>query len=101
YSASKAALNSLTESLRLDLARDVPDVVVTCVMPGAVATDFGLNALHGGADSRNFPQAQSVEEVVAVIADAIEQRRGGEVYTRPDAADRVLAHLRALAGSTT
>jgi NAD(P)-dependent dehydrogenase (short-subunit alcohol dehydrogenase family) len=99
YSASKAALNSITESLRLDLARDVPDVVVTCVMPGVVATDFGLNAFRGGADSRSFPHAQSVEEVVAIIADAIEHRRGGDIYTRPDAADRVVAHLRALAST--
>lgn len=99
YSASKAALNSITESLRLDLARDVPEVVVTCVMPPVVATDFGLNAFRGGADSRSFPHAQSVEEVVTVIADAIEHRRGGDVYTRPDAADRVVAHLRALASS--
>jgi NAD(P)-dependent dehydrogenase (short-subunit alcohol dehydrogenase family) len=99
-SASKAALNSLTEALRLDLARDAPDVVVTCVMPGVVATDFGLNSLRGGADSRNFPHAQAVEEVVAIIADAIEHRRGGDVYTRADAPDRVVAHLRALAGAS-
>jgi NAD(P)-dependent dehydrogenase (short-subunit alcohol dehydrogenase family) len=99
YSASKAALNSLTESLRLDLARDVPEVVVTCVMPGVVKTDFGLNSFRGGADSRNFPHAQEVEEVAAVIADAIERRRGGDVYTRNDALDRVIAHVRALAGT--
>jgi hypothetical protein len=70
-------------------------------MPGVVATDFGLNAFRGGADSRNFPQAQPVEEVAAVIADAIEHRRGGDVYTRAEAPDRVVAHLRALAGAGT
>ncbi len=99
YSASKAALNSLTESLRLDLAREAPGIVVTCVMPGVVATDFGLNAFRGGADSRSFPGAQPVDEVAAILADAIEQRRGGDVYTHPEAVDRVLAHVRALAGA--
>src|SRR5579883_262430 len=97
YSAAKHALNSLTENLRADLASAFPDICVTCVMPGVVKTDFGLNALHGGADSRTFPGAQPVEDVAAVIAGAIEARRGGDVYTRPDALERVVGYLRGLA----
>jgi len=56
---------------------------VTCILPGVVATDFGTHALHGGPDSRQLPMAQPVEEVAAVIADAIEHPRA-DVYTRPE-----------------
>ena len=98
YSASKAALNSLSESLRFDLAKDHPGIRVVTVLPGVVATDFGKNALFGGPDSRTLPGAQSVEEVARAIADGI---HGGplDVYTHPDSLDRVVGHLRGLAAS--
>jgi NAD(P)-dependent dehydrogenase (short-subunit alcohol dehydrogenase family) len=97
YSAAKHALNSLTENLRSDLAKDFPQVRVTCVMPGVVATDFGLNALGGGVDSRTLPGAQSADEVAVVIADAVESGRAGDVYTRHEALERILQYLRDLA----
>jgi NADP-dependent 3-hydroxy acid dehydrogenase YdfG len=97
YCASKAALNSLTEILRTELAADFPDVRVTTIIPGVVSTGFGLNALGGGVDSRALPGGQTAEEVGSIIADAIEARRGGDVYTRPEAIDRVLGYLRGLA----
>jgi short-subunit dehydrogenase len=82
YSASKAAVNSLMTSLRLELRADYPEVHVSTVLPGVVATPFGANALHGGPDSRKLPMAQPVGEVAAVIAELIEHPRA-EVYTRP------------------
>jgi NADP-dependent 3-hydroxy acid dehydrogenase YdfG len=97
YCAAKAAMGSLTEILRTELAQGFPDVRVTTFFPGVVATDFGINALGGGPDSRALPFAQPVEEVATILADAIEQRRGGDLYTRPDALERVLGHLRGLA----
>jgi NADP-dependent 3-hydroxy acid dehydrogenase YdfG len=97
YSAAKHALNSLTENLRMDLAKDYPDIRVACVMPGVVATDFGLNAVGGGHDSRALPGAQSAEEVATVIAEVIASGRTGDVYTRPDGLERVLQYLRDLA----
>ncbi len=100
YSAAKAAMGSLTETMRIDLSSGYPDVRVTCVYPGVVTTDFGLNALGGGPDSRSFPGAQTAEDVATVIADAIEQRRGGDVYTRPEADERVVGHIRSLASAT-
>ncbi len=100
YSAAKAAMGSLTETMRMDLSNGYPDVRVTCIYPGVVTTDFGLNALGGGPDSRSVPGAQSAEDVATVIADAIEQRRGGDVYTRPEADERVVGHLRSLAAAT-
>jgi NADP-dependent 3-hydroxy acid dehydrogenase YdfG len=97
YSAAKHALNSLTENLRSDLAAEFPEIILTCFMPGVVSTDFGLNALHGGADSRSFPGAQSAHDVAARLVDAIQARRSGDVYTRPDAVERVSQYMRGLA----
>jgi NAD(P)-dependent dehydrogenase (short-subunit alcohol dehydrogenase family) len=97
YSAAKHALNSLGENLRMDLAKDFPDVHVATVMPGVVSTDFGLNALGGGVDSRTLPGAQSPDEVASIIADVIATGRTGDVYTRPDAIERIVQYLRELA----
>lgn len=83
YSAAKAALNSLMGSLRVELRPEFPDIHISTVLPGVVATDFGTNALHGGPDSRVLPGAQPVEEVATIIADLIERPRA-EVYTRPE-----------------
>jgi NADP-dependent 3-hydroxy acid dehydrogenase YdfG len=96
YSASKAALDSLTETLRLDLAASHPGLRVVLVLPGVVATDFGLNAVGGGPDSRALPGAQPVEEVARLMADRLPTARG-DLYTRPDGLERVLSHLRGLA----
>ena len=82
YSAAKAAANLLMASLRMELRADFPEIRCTTVMPGVVATDFGLNARHGGVDNRRLPGAQPVAEVASVIADAIEHPRA-EIYTRP------------------
>ncbi|HKE18406.1 MAG TPA: SDR family NAD(P)-dependent oxidoreductase [Kofleriaceae bacterium] len=94
YSAAKHALNSLTANLRVDLAAQHPGIHVTLVLPGVVATDFGNNAAYGGLDSRAIPMAQPVEEVAAVIADAIETPRA-EVYTRPAYQQQVAAYFAA------
>jgi short-subunit dehydrogenase len=83
YSAAKAALNSLMTSLRLELRQELPGVHVSTVLPGVVATPFGNNARHGGADSRALPNAQPALEVAAMIADLIEHPRA-ELYTRPE-----------------
>jgi NAD(P)-dependent dehydrogenase (short-subunit alcohol dehydrogenase family) len=95
YSAAKAALNSLTESLRFDLAREYPRIRVVLVLPGVVATDFGNNALGGGPDSRSIPGAQSVEEVARTIADGL-FAGPVDLYTRPDGLERVVEYVRRL-----
>src|SRR5262249_37319493 len=82
YSAAKAAVNLLMASLRLELRATYPEIHCTTVIPGVVATEFGANALHGGADSRTLPGAQPVGEVADVIADAI-VAPCAEIYTRP------------------
>jgi len=94
YSAAKHALMSLTANMRVDLRDAFPDIQVSSVLPGVVATDFGLSARHGGPDSRQLPFAQPVEEVAAVIAELIEHPRA-EVYTRPIYKQQVAAYYAA------
>lgn len=87
YSAAKAALNVLTANLRMDLRGSHPDIHVSLVMPGMVATDFGRNALGASPSTQPgrggvLPQAQTAEEVAAAIADLIEHPRS-EIFTNP------------------
>jgi short-subunit dehydrogenase len=91
YAAAKHALNGLTANLRIELRTTAPGVVVSLVHPGVVATEFGVNARHGGPDSRTLPGAQPVGEVAQVIADLIERPRA-EVYTRPGMRELVAAY---------
>ena len=83
YSASKHFLNAITANMREEVHATHPQIQVSLVLPGVVATEFGLQARHGGTDSRAFPGAQTAEEVAQVIAGVIESRRA-DVYTRPD-----------------
>lgn len=94
YCAAKHALNALTASLRIDLRGEYPGITVSTVSPGVVATDFGLNALGGGPDSRQMPMVQAAEEVAQVIVDLIEHPRA-DVYTRSGMRERVVAYYAA------
>jgi short-subunit dehydrogenase len=88
YSASKHFLNSLTANFRAEVQVTHPGIQISLVSPGVVATDFGLNAVHGGVDSRAIPGGQSAEEVADVIASVIESREA-DVYTRPGAREMI------------
>jgi short-subunit dehydrogenase len=83
YSASKAALNTLTANLRMELRATHPNVHVSLVMPGMVATDFAKNALGGapGAPPAGV-HVQQVEEVAAAIVSLID-KPVAELYTTP------------------
>ena len=85
YSASKAALNSLTANLRMDLAVTDPGIHVTLVMPGLVSTDFAANAVHGTPPIRPMAGGagpQTAGEVAAVIVGVIDNP-AAEVFTNP------------------
>ncbi len=92
YSASKHFLNSLTASFREEVQQTHPGIQLSLVSPGVVRTDFGLNALHGGPDSRQFPDSQSADEVADVIAQVIESR-SPDVYTLEGSRDRVIQYM--------
>jgi NADP-dependent 3-hydroxy acid dehydrogenase YdfG len=95
YCGAKHFLNALTATFRAEVQATHPDIQFTLVSPGVVRTDFGLNALHGGPDSRSFPESQSAEEVAEVIVDVIESRRA-DVYTRPGAQARVVGYYQSI-----
>lgn len=95
YNGAKHFLNALTANLRMELQQTDPGIQVSLVSPGVVRTDFGLNARHGGVDSRELPNSQSAEEVAAVIADVVEARRA-DVYTQKGSHDRVVGYYDSL-----
>lgn len=95
YCGAKHFLNALTATFRAELAETDPGIHVSLVSPGIVRTEFGVNAVHGGPDSRDLPASQSAEEVAAVIAQVIESPRA-DVYTRTDGRERVLDYFGSL-----
>lgn len=87
YNAAKAALNALTANLRMDLRHEWPDIHVSLVMPGIVATDFARNALGGNPVRPPAPggrrlDMQTPEQVAAAIAQLLTEPRA-ELYTQP------------------
>lgn len=96
YSGAKHFLNAYSAMLRDELREPYPGIQVSVVSPGVVATEFGINAVHGGPDSRTFEGAQTADEVAAVIAGVI-RSRAADVYTRPESRQAVLDYLADLA----
>jgi len=94
YGAVKSAVNMLTASLRVELKVTHPGIYVTLLLPGVVATEFGLNSMGVGiVDNRKLPGAQSVEEAVRAIVDVIENPKP-EAYTSAFIADVVARYQR-------
>jgi len=94
YAAVKAAANMLTASLRVELKATHPGIHVTLLVPGLVATEFGLNSMGVGiVDNRKLPGAQPVEEVANAIVDVIENPRS-EAYTSQRVAEGVARYQR-------
>lgn len=102
YAAAKAAMMSLSEAFRIELAGSHPNIRVAVVYPGRIATDFGQNALgQRMADSGKLPAevlaviggaTQTAEEVAHVVCDAALSSRG-DVYTQPNAFARVREYM--------
>lgn len=96
YSAAKAALNSLTANLRMDLRAAYPEIHVSLVMPPVVSTDFAANVLHadpaaaGGFRPGITPQA--AEEAAAAIVELIDHPRA-EIYTNPAQAETIARYF--------
>jgi short-subunit dehydrogenase len=91
YCGAKHFLNALTATFRAEVRTTHPGIQFSLVSPGVVRTGFGMNALHGGPDSRQLPDSQSAEEVAAVIAQVIESRQP-DIYTRKGSQDRIAAY---------
>ena len=95
YCGAKHFLNALTATFRAEVQQTHPGIQFSLVSPGVVRTDFGLNARHGGPDSRQMPDSQSAEEVAAVIAWVIETRPP-DAYTRKGTHERIASYYGAL-----
>ena len=95
YCGAKHFMNALTATFRDELKQSYPGIQISLVSPGVVRTDFGLNAVHGGPDSRAFPESQSAEDVAAVIAGVIDSR-APDVYTRRGAQAMIAGYYAAL-----
>jgi NADP-dependent 3-hydroxy acid dehydrogenase YdfG len=95
YCGAKHFLNALTATFRAEVQQTHPEIQYSIVSPGVVRTEFGVNARHGGPDSRQLPESQSAEEVAAVIARVIDSRVP-DAYTRGGAHDRIAAYYAAL-----
>jgi short-subunit dehydrogenase len=94
YGAVKGAVNMLTASLRVELKVTHPGIHVTLLLPGVVATEFGVNSMGTGiVDNRKLPGAQSVEDAVKAIVDVIERPKP-EAYTSAFIADVVARYQR-------
>ena len=96
YTGAKHYLNALTANFRMEVQATHPGIQFSLISPGVVATDFGLNARHGGPDSRTLPDAQTAEQVAEVIADVVSSRRP-DVYSRPGSRERVIAYYSTIA----
>ena len=94
YSASKHFLNALTANFRMEVKASHPNIHISLFSPGAVATEFGVNALHGGLDNRKIPGAQSAEEVAEGLAKLIEAPRA-DVYSRSGYQETVVGYYSA------
>ena len=102
YAAAKAAMMTLSEAFRIELAGSHPELRVVVVYPGRIVTDFGKNALgQRSGDSGKLPAevlaalggpTQTAEEVAHVVCDAALGARG-DVYTQPDAYARVREYM--------
>jgi short-subunit dehydrogenase len=88
YGAVKSAVNMLSASLRVELLATHPGIHVTVLLPGVVATEFGVNSINATIDNRKLPGAQSVEDAVKAIVDVIEKPKP-EAYTSAFIADAV------------
>jgi short-subunit dehydrogenase len=89
YCGAKHFLNALTATFREEVQQTHPGIQFSLVSPGLVYTNFGFNAMHGGPDSRAFPNGQTAEAVAAVIAGVIDSREP-DMYTRAGQRDQVL-----------
>jgi NADP-dependent 3-hydroxy acid dehydrogenase YdfG len=96
YCGAKHFLNALTATFRTEVQQTHPAIQFSLVSPGVVRTEFGLNARHGGPDSRQLPDSQSAEEIAEVIVTVIGSRQP-DVYTRAGAHDRVVDYFKTVA----
>jgi short-subunit dehydrogenase len=92
YSATKFAVNALTEALRVEVADEGLDVILVC--PGLTETDFPGNTVSSRKEIPDVPiKGQSPEQVAEAIVRASKRRAREVVLT---ASGRALLTLNAV-----
>lgn len=91
YTASKHFLNALTANFRDDVRATHPNIQVSLVSPGIVATDFAANAINGSEGTQSQGNIQQPDAIAAVIAEVIQSRKS-DVYTFPGAREMVVQY---------
>jgi NADP-dependent 3-hydroxy acid dehydrogenase YdfG len=88
YGASKAAVEMIAETLRLET---MPDVRVTVVAPGVVDTGFFENEISGSKSAESIGMGSlSAEDIAEDVWYAISKRKGtgiNKIITRPAGQD--------------
>ena len=89
YSASKFAVRSLTEGLRLELRAAESDIRVTAISPGFVETEFA-QVYHGAGEAAEktysrFPvlQPEDIANAVGFVLDAPPHMQVHDLLVRP------------------
>jgi NADP-dependent 3-hydroxy acid dehydrogenase YdfG len=86
YTASKAAIDQLAETLRLEVQ---PDVRVTVIHPGVVDTNFFNNMIHGSQTPESIGWgALQPEQVADAVLYAVSRPKGvalNDIVIRPAA----------------
>lgn len=96
YSASKAAVNALTDQLRNDLRASYPDIQISLVLPGRVRSDFIEHMLGVKPGVNYYPKesgdmAHSPEEAAQYIVSLIEHPVP-EIYIKPELAELAILY---------
>jgi len=96
YSATKFALNGISEAMRVEMQGS--GIEVSIINPPATRTEFGANIRQGDVTARFKPmgRVQSAEEVAAAIVQCIKKPKA-EVY--PYRVSRLLVWINAVAPS--
>lgn len=83
YCASKAAMNALSDALRVEVA--ARGITVTSVYPGTTRTSFRENSRRTGSEKRGWrPSGVTPDKVARRIADAAEKGPRDVYVTVPD-----------------
>lgn len=106
YSASKAAVMAITDSLRMELNQDSAPISVTLIKPGAIDKPYKDHAgNYMGVAGKNPPPVYAPETVATAILYAAEHHvrdivvgAGGKLFTilgdaAPGLADKLMTNL--------
>ena len=81
YSATKSALEAMSEALNLEVSRW--NISVSLVEPGSFATNFGVNAKLPDASAKDSPYAELIA-YNAKVRNKLDQKRSGlDIFRNP------------------